>query len=140
MNSSNGLFRLFIATVVGVIVLLALIYYSYVVTVGILTNHNDDEKKTAVFSLSEFEKKQQKVYDMGESIFNGNCLVCHGNLGANGLGPNLQISKVAEKYENVVVQVTNGGTTMPSFKSDLTKEEIDAVAKYISDIIAKQDE
>ncbi|MEO4053151.1 cytochrome c [Solibacillus sp. CAU 1738] len=141
MGSSKGLFRIFVAVVAGVIILLALIYYSYVVTDGILKNHNDEEKNTAVFSLSEFEAKQQKVYDLGESIFNANCLACHGNLGANGQnGPNLQLSEFAEKYNNVVDRVTNGGTSMPAFESVLSKEEIDAIAKYITEIIAKADE
>lgn len=139
MGSSNGLFRIFVAAVAGVIILLGLIYYSYVVTVGILTNHNDEEKKTAVFSLSEFEKKQQKKYDTGEAIFTANCLSCHGNLGVNGQnGRNFQIKE--KDFNSVVNVVTNGGTKMPSFNSTLTEEEIAAVAKYITDIIEKLDE
>ena len=78
---------------------------------------------------------------IGESIYTANCLACHGNLGANGHnGPNLQLSEFAKNYDNVVDRVTNGGTSMPPFESVLTKEEIDAVAQYITEIIAKLEE
>lgn len=75
--------------------------------------------------------------DKGLSIYTANCLACHGDQGANGHnGPNLQTSKFADEYDNVVDRITNGGTSMPSFKDTLSQEEIEAIAKYVSGIIA----
>lgn len=80
-------------------------------------------------------------YELGLSVYEGSCIACHGNLGVNGHnGPNLQQSEFAEDYDNVVKQVTDGGTTMPAFSSTLSEEEIEAVAKYVNEIITKADE
>lgn len=80
-------------------------------------------------------------YEAGLSIYEGNCLACHGNLGANGHnGPNLQQSKVAENYDDVVQRVTNGGTSMPAFETILSEEEIEEVARYVNEVLTKADE
>ncbi|MFJ7827762.1 PQQ-binding-like beta-propeller repeat protein [Psychrobacillus sp. NPDC096623] len=79
--------------------------------------------------------------DKGISVYDSNCLACHGNQGANGHnGPNLQNSKVSESKEQVVARITEGGSSMPSFKDTLTKEEIEAVAAYVVDVISPQGE
>ncbi len=80
-------------------------------------------------------------YEVGVSIYEGNCLSCHGNLGANGHnGPNLQQSTVAENYDDVVKRVTNGGTSMPAFGTILSEEEIKEVARYVNEVLTKEDE
>lgn len=77
----------------------------------------------------------------GSSIYTANCLSCHGDMGANGHnGPNLQQSKFAENYGNVVERINNGGTTMPAFGDILSEEEIEAVAKYVNEVLTKADE
>ena len=68
-------------------------------------------------------------------------MACHGEQGINGHnGPNLHESAFAKSYDNVVDRVTNGSTTMPAFEDVLSKDEIAAVAKYISEVIAKDDD
>ncbi|WP_246027571.1 outer membrane protein assembly factor BamB family protein [Lysinibacillus antri] len=80
-------------------------------------------------------------YAAGASVYEGNCLSCHGNLGVNGHnGPNLQLSEFAEDYDNVVDRIKNGGTTMPAFADNLSEEEIEAVAKYVNELLTKLDE
>ncbi|MFB5089053.1 PQQ-binding-like beta-propeller repeat protein [Psychrobacillus sp. PGGUH221] len=77
--------------------------------------------------------------DKGISVYDANCLACHGNQGANGHnGPNLQNSKVAESKEQVIERLTNGGVSMPSFKDTLTAEEMEAVADYVVSVISPQ--
>ena len=61
------------------------------------------------------------------------CGSCHtfkaaGSTGT--VGPNLDDLKPS--FDRVVRQVTNGGGGMPSFKDELTKQEIDDVARYVS--------
>jgi PQQ-dependent dehydrogenase (methanol/ethanol family) len=75
--------------------------------------------------------------DFGLGVYTNSCIACHGDQGANGHnGPNLQDSKFAENRENVIERITNGGTSMPSFKDTLTQEEIDAVADYVLTVIS----
>ncbi len=95
------------------------------------------EKKKATKSFKSKETASANM-DKGLSVYTSNCLACHGEQGANGHnGPNLQQSEFAKSYENVVKQVTDGGSTMPSFKDNLSKQEIEEVAKYISEVVAK---
>ncbi len=74
----------------------------------------------------------------GKALFIANCAGCHklADAGTNGTtGPDLDSLKPGEAL--VVKQVTNGGGAMPAFKSTLSKEEIAAIAKYVSSVAGK---
>jgi len=80
-------------------------------------------------------------YEEGLSVYQNNCLSCHGNLGANGHnGPNLQQSKIAENSDEIIKRVTKGGTSMPAFGEILSEEEIKEVARYVNEVVSKADE
>jgi mono/diheme cytochrome c family protein len=69
----------------------------------------------------------------GKAVFAQNCGGCHTlkDAGTNGqVGPNLDALKPAK--DRVKTQVENGGGGMPAFKGQLSDEEIDAVADYVS--------
>jgi len=70
----------------------------------------------------------------GKSVFaSAGCASCHtlADAGATGsLGPNLDQVKPVEQL--VVDRVTSGKGVMPSFKDQLTEEQIRAVAAYVS--------
>lgn len=70
----------------------------------------------------------------GKDIFAAaGCGSCHtlADAGASGtIGPNLDDAKPPKSL--VVDRVTNGKGVMPSFSSRLTKQQIDAVAAYVS--------
>jgi mono/diheme cytochrome c family protein len=70
----------------------------------------------------------------GKSIFAQNgCGSCHtlADAGTSGtIGPNLDQSKPS--VELAIDRVTNGKGQMPSFKEDLSQEQIRAVAEYVS--------
>ncbi|WP_391117588.1 PQQ-binding-like beta-propeller repeat protein [Psychrobacillus sp. L3] len=75
--------------------------------------------------------------DKGITLYDANCLACHGNQGANGHnGPNLQDSKIAENKEAIIERITNGKNGMPSFKETLTAEEMQAIADYVVTVIS----
>jgi mono/diheme cytochrome c family protein len=66
------------------------------------------------------------------------CASCHTlkDAGATGtVGPNLDEAKPSKDL--VVERVTNGKAPMPSFKGQLTGEEIQAVAEYVSTVAGK---
>jgi mono/diheme cytochrome c family protein len=75
----------------------------------------------------------------GRDIFlSAGCTGCHTlkDAGSHGtVGPNLDQKKPPKSL--VVTRVTNGKAAMPSFKSRLTKQQIDAVASYVSSVAGK---
>jgi mono/diheme cytochrome c family protein len=74
----------------------------------------------------------------GKKVFAANCGSCHtlADAGTNGnVGPNLDDLK--PNMASVVKQVTNGGGGMPAFGSQLSKTQIQSVAKYVSSVAGK---
>ena len=69
----------------------------------------------------------EDLITIGENIFYNReaCVNCHILNAADG--GNNQLSK-----EHVINIVTNGYGVMPAYKNKLTKEEIEAVATYVS--------
>ncbi len=79
--------------------------------------------------------KSDEKYDKGKIIFlkQGNCAACHTLLdaGSDGnIGPNL--NEVKPDIMRVIAAVTNGIGVMPSYQGELSPEEIEAVAHYVS--------
>jgi mono/diheme cytochrome c family protein len=75
----------------------------------------------------------------GKAVFQrAGCTSCHTlmDAGASGtVGPNLDDAKPPKSL--VVDRVTNGKGVMPSFKTQLSPAEIDAVATYVSSVAGK---
>jgi mono/diheme cytochrome c family protein len=72
----------------------------------------------------------------GKQVFaTAGCTSCHTlkDAGSTGtVGPNLDEAKPSKSL--VVDRVTNGKSVMPSFKSQLTPQQIAAVAEYVSTV------
>jgi mono/diheme cytochrome c family protein len=75
----------------------------------------------------------------GRAIFLQNCSGCHTLADAETtgkVGPNLDEAKPS--YERALMMVRDGGGgglgVMPRFEGTLTAEQIDAVARYVSDV------
>lgn len=75
----------------------------------------------------------------GKAVFaSAGCGGCHtlADAGSNGaVGPNLDQAKPS--YDLVVDRVTNGKGVMPSFKGQLTEQQIQDVAAYVSSVAGK---
>jgi mono/diheme cytochrome c family protein len=75
----------------------------------------------------------------GKTIFtSAGCVSCHtlAAAGSSGtVGPNLDQAKPSEQL--VIDRVTNGKGAMPSFKGQLTAEQIRAVAKFVAENAGK---
>ena len=71
----------------------------------------------------------------GEEVWStAGCGSCHTFSKASSVGnvgPNLD--EVDVTFDQVVQQVTNGGGGMPAFKDELSQEEIEAVAGYVTE-------
>jgi len=75
------------------------------------------------------------MFDMGKDIFlnQGMCSTCHTLADANSdgqMGPNLNDIRPDKMW--VISTVRNGIGIMPAFEGQLTSEEIEAVAHYVS--------
>ena len=91
----------------------------------------------SIISLTIFfsQVKSDEIYDKGKKIFleQGNCVVCHTLLDAGSnayIGPNL--NEIKPDIMRVITAVTNGIGVMPSYQGELSTEEIEAVAHYVS--------
>jgi mono/diheme cytochrome c family protein len=75
----------------------------------------------------------------GKQVFeSAGCTSCHTlkDAGATGtVGPNLDQAKPPQSL--VIDRVTNGKGVMPSFKTQLTMQEIEAVAAYVASVAGK---
>jgi mono/diheme cytochrome c family protein len=79
------------------------------------------------------EETTQEASADGKAIFTENCAGCHtlADAGASGeVGPNLDDAK--PEKDAVVTMVSSGKGAMPSFEGQLSEDEIEAVAEYVS--------
>ena len=70
---------------------------------------------------------------LGQTVFEANCAVCHGQNGEGGVGPQLgggaAVANFPDPADQIAV-VTNGRNAMPAWGSSLSEEEIAAVVAY----------
>ena len=79
--------------------------------------------------------KADEIFNLGKDVFMNKavCSTCHvlADSGSNGqIGPNL--NHIRPSKMRVIDVVTNGIGVMPSYQGELTIEEIEAVAHYVS--------
>ena len=87
------------------------------------------------FNLFFLPAKSDSMFDMGKNIFlnKGNCVACHtlNDAESNGqIGPNL--NQIKPDKMRVISTVTNGIGVMPAYEGQLSMQEIEAVAHYVS--------
>ena len=87
------------------------------------------------FNFFSMPVKSDALFEMGKDVFLNKavCSTCHtlvdaGSIG--NIGPNL--NEIRPDKMRVINTVTNGIGVMPSYEGELTSEEIEAVAHYVS--------
>jgi len=88
-----------------------------------------------IFTFNFNQANSDEIFKKGKIIFleQGNCAACHmlADAGSDGnIGPNL--NQIRPDINRVIVAVTNGIGVMPAYQGELTQEEIEAVAHYVS--------
>lgn len=75
-------------------------------------------------------KKKGKEKMSGKQVYTVHCAFCHGEDGNKGRveAPSLSQSELSEQ-ERILI-IANGKSRMPAYNAILTREEINAVAKY----------
>lgn len=82
---------------------------------------------------TETEKTTQEAAADGKAIFTENCAGCHtlAAAGASGeVGPNLDDRKPSQDAVATIVKAGKGA--MPAYEGQLSEDEIEAVAEYVS--------
>ena len=79
--------------------------------------------------------KSDTIFEMGKDVFLNKavCSTCHtlADAGSNSqIGPNL--NEIRPEKMTIMKAVTNGIGVMPPYEGQLTQEEIEAVAHYVS--------
>jgi mono/diheme cytochrome c family protein len=76
------------------------------------------------------------VLEQGRQIWGSACVVCHGATGGGGRAPALTESE--NRYPEIADQmqvVSDGRDGMPSFGGRFSAEEIEAVVRYIREVL-----
>ena len=79
--------------------------------------------------------RSEELFDLGKDIFlnKAACAACHvlSDAESSGMiGPNL--NEIRPGKDRILSAVTNGIGVMPAYEGQLTKQEIEAVAEYVS--------
>ena len=88
-----------------------------------------------IFMSSFNQANSDEIYEKGRIIFleKGNCAACHALTDAgsdSNIGPNL--NQIRPDINRVIIAVTNGIGVMPAYQGELTEDEIEVVAYYVS--------
>lgn len=85
-----------------------------------------------VFALAGQESTQEPSTFDGAAIYQGHgCSSCHGQAGEGGAGPALAGNPKLWNDEYVLDQILRGGGGMPSFRHQLSNEQLAAVASFV---------
>ncbi len=69
--------------------------------------------------------------DIGKSVYEEKCMLCHGNDGKLGLSGAKDLTLSTLTHAQKVELVLNGKNAMMSFKDQLTAEQVEAVVQYV---------
>lgn len=80
------------------------------------------------------------VLDQGRQIFASQCSTCHGSAGQGGRGAKLNGGRAEDQYPEIAdmaAVVSSGkGSRMPSFAEELSPSEIEAVVRYVREVLS----
>lgn len=92
-------------------------------------------KTTASASASTGDAKPAASNRKGKLVYKQYCQLCHGADGKLGLSGAKDLSISEIDMEERINQITNGKGMMTPYKDILSKEQIEAVADYIGELI-----
>ena len=97
----------------------------------------------AATGMPAFSQDAQKLGDterLGQRLFMTSCGLCHSDpdLVNKAPGPVLSKATLNGKAEDIAAFIKTGTNTMPSFSVNFSDTEIDAIAKFIITIPAKE--
>ncbi|KAB8037647.1 c-type cytochrome [Silvanigrella paludirubra] len=95
-------------------------------------------------NLNANADKNDQILSQGKTVYNDKCLSCHGSTGKGDgpVGENLskKLQPLKKSSEKQIIDVLNAGKKdmMPDYRSSLSSEQKQAVAKYIMEALDKK--
>lgn len=93
-------------------------------------NDATDKKNSTPSKKEKKEKVAAADLPDGKKIFKINCVLCHGADGKLGINQSKDLTLSTITLKEAITQITNGKGLMAAYEPILSKEEIEAVAKY----------
>ncbi|GAA0492328.1 hypothetical protein GCM10008986_18310 [Salinibacillus aidingensis] len=98
--------------------------------------HEEHEEQDS----TETQDEGNASLDQGRTIYENNCLSCHGDQGAGGHnGPSIKNSDITKDREKLIEQIKNGSGGMPPFGGTLSEDEINVLSDYIMEKLANKE-
>jgi len=93
---------------------------------------SDPDSDTTESAIPETVSEVPAIADKGHLLFERKCAACHGSDGAGGIGgaANLRTSKLDSMA--IIQTINKGKNAMPSFNGQLTREEMENIASYLT--------
>jgi len=95
-------------------------------------------------NLNANADKNDQILSQGKIVYNDKCLSCHGSTGKGDgpVGENLskKLQPLKKSSEKQIIDILNAGKKdmMPDYRSILSSEQKQAVAKYIMEALDKK--
>ncbi len=91
------------------------------------------ETKNPFFKTENLSAKFESAStaELGKTIFENQCMGCHGADGKGGLSGAKDLSASQKSPEERIEIIRNGKNAMMAYKNILSPEQIDAVAQYV---------
>lgn len=106
---------------------------SILIPLAMLTACSDNEASSDTVAETYTSANKEPIAEVSESqiLFEQKCSLCHGNDGTAGIGnaANLQTSKADSATSFKIIM--DGKSSMPSFKSQLSEQQIHKLANYV---------
>lgn len=78
------------------------------------------------------------VLEVGRDVYSDRCSNCHADDGDGGRGPRISGGATVEEFpevEDLVELIRVGKGAMPGFGDDLDDAELEAVARYVREVL-----
>jgi cytochrome c6 len=90
----------------------------------------DQKKSTKTTETTKEDQHSEKKVLSGAELYAEKCTACHGSDGNMGIGGAKKIPASTLTLDERITLISNGKSTMPAFKTQLSDEEIKALAEY----------
>ncbi|QHS21744.1 PQQ-binding-like beta-propeller repeat protein [Virgibacillus sp. MSP4-1] len=105
-----------------------------------LAEKREEHEKHEDQDSNQTQNEGNASLDQGRTIYENNCLSCHGDQGAGGHnGPSIKNSDITKDREKLIEQIKNGSGGMPPFGGTLSEDQINVLSDYIMEKLANKE-
>jgi len=97
-------------------------------------DNSTTDSNTSKNSPSETAPATPVLANKGQLLFQQKCSACHGSGGAAGIGGAANLHTSTLDSSAITYIIDNGKNAMPSFKGQLTQDEMKDITAYLMDL------